>query len=263
MHAYLRLLCDLLDKGDRRSDRTETGCLSLFGYQLRFDLSVGFPLLTTKKLHLRSIIYELLWFLRGEEHIGYLKEHNVNIWDPWARDGHLGPIYGVQWRSWPTSNGESIDQIGRVIKEIQARPYSRRLIVSAWNVAQLEEMALPPCHLLFQFYVHKGHLSAQLYQRSADAFLGLPFNIASYSLLTMMIAQVCELKPGVFIHTLGDVHLYLNHQKQAEKQIERKPYPLAQMHLNPEQKDIDSFVFEDFRLSNYQAHPHIKASVSV
>ena len=263
MEAYLHLLNELLHRGKKREDRTGTGCLSLFGYQLRFDLQKGFPLLTTKKLHHRSIIYELLWFLRGESHIKYLEENGVKIWHPWAKAGDLGPIYGVQWRSWPTPHGTRIDQIQRVIDQINCNPLSRRLVVSAWNVGQIEEMALPPCHLLFQFYVDEGRLSCQLYQRSVDTFLGLPFNIASYSLLTLMIAQVCGLRPGEFIHTLGDVHLYLNHIPQAEEQLQRKTYELPRMRLNLARQNIDSFVFSDFELINYQPHPHIKAPISV
>lgn len=264
MQAYLQLLREVIKKGKRRTERTGTGCLSMFGYQLRFPLDQSFPLLTTKAVHLRSIIYELLWFLRGESHIKYLNHHKVRIWDPWAdKTGNLGPIYGVQWRSWPSQHGKSIDQIEQVIQQIQQNPHSRRLIVSAWNVSQLKDMALPPCHVLFQFYVDQGRLSCQLYQRSADVFLGLPFNIASYSLLTLMIAHVCGLMPGTFIHTLGDVHLYLNHLEQAQAQLKRKPYPLPHMRIRGPRKQINDFVFSDFVLENYQAHPHIKAEIAV
>ena len=263
MQAYLKLLQYVLERGKRRSDRTGTGCLSVFGYQMRFSLESGFPLLTTKHLHLPSIIHELLWFLRGESHIHYLRQKKVRIWEPWAdKEGNLGPIYGVQWRRWPTSESSYIDQLQDVICEIKKNPYSRRLIVSAWNVGQLSQMALPPCHLLFQFYVQSGKLSCQLYQRSADIFLGLPFNIASYSLLTIMVAKICDLKLGEFIHTIGDAHLYLNHQKQAEEQLSRKPYLLPQMHIKSRAK-IDDFIYEDFSLRNYRSHPHIKASVSI
>ncbi|MCS6806782.1 MAG: thymidylate synthase [Acidobacteriota bacterium] len=264
MKVYLQLLQDILDHGVQKQDRTGTGTLSLFGYQMRFRLDAGFPLLTTKKLHLRSIIYELLWFLRGETNIRYLNEHGVTIWDEWADEhGELGPIYGAQWRSWPTPEGNRIDQISQVIEQIRANPDSRRLLVSAWNVAELDKMALPPCHVLFQFYVANGRLSCQLYQRSADAFLGLPFNIASYALLTMMVAQVCQLKPGEFIHTLGDVHLYLNHVEQARLQLTREPRPLPQMTLNPRVTSIFDFTYEDFTLSGYDPHPPIKAPVAV
>jgi thymidylate synthase len=258
------MLQHILEHGAEKSDRTGTGTRSIFGYQMRFDLSQGFPLLTTKKLHLRSIIYELLWFLRGESNIHYLKEHGVSIWDEWASpDGELGPVYGRQWRAWPTADGRLIDQISQVIDQIQSTPDSRRLIVSAWNVGEIENMALPPCHVLFQFYVAGGHLSCQLYQRSADVFLGVPFNIASYALLTLMIAQVCRLQPGDFIHTFGDAHLYLNHIEQARLQLSRQPFPLPQMRLNPQVQSIFDFQYEDFELINYQAHPHIKAEVSV
>lgn len=264
MKVYLQLLQDILDHGVQKQDRTGTGTLSLFGYQMRFPLDAGFPLLTTKKLHLRSIIYELLWFLRGETNIRYLNEHGVTIWDEWADEhGELGPIYGAQWRSWPTPEGNRIDQISQVIEQIRANPDSRRLLVSAWNVAELDKMALPPCHVLFQFYVANGRLSCQLYQRSADAFLGLPFNIASYALLTMMVAQVCQLKPGEFIHTLADVHLYLNHVEQARLQLTREPRPLPQMTLNPRVTSIFDFTYEDFTLSGYDPHPPIKAPVAV
>lgn len=264
MKVYLQLLQQILDHGVQKPDRTGTGTLSLFGYQMRFPLDSGFPLLTTKKLHLRSIIYELLWFLRGETNIRYLNEHGVTIWDEWADEhGELGPIYGAQWRSWPTPEGTHIDQITQVIEQIRTNPDSRRLLVSAWNVADLDKMALPPCHVLFQFYVAEGRLSCQLYQRSADAFLGLPFNIASYALLTMMVAQVCHLKPGEFIHTLGDVHLYLNHVEPARLQLTREPRPLPQMTLNPDVSSIFDFTYEDFVLSGYDPHPHIKAPVAV
>lgn len=264
MHQYLNLMRHVLETGCDKSDRTGTGTRSIFGYQMRFDLAKGFPLLTTKKMHLRSIIYELLWFLKGETNIQYLKENNVSIWDEWAdENGNLGPIYGYQWRSWPTPNGHSIDQISILIKQIKNNPDSRRLIVSAWNPACVDDMALPPCHALFQFYVAQGKLSCQLYQRSADIFLGVPFNIASYALLTMMVAQVCGLEVGEFIHTLGDAHLYNNHFAQAQEQLQRSPLPLPTMYLNPEIKDIFSFKFDDFELKNYQAHAHIKASVSI
>lgn len=264
MHQYLNLMRHVLETGCDKSDRTGTGTRSIFGYQMRFDLAKGFPLLTTKKIHLRSIIYELLWFLKGETNIQYLKENNVSIWDEWAdENGNLGPIYGYQWRSWPTPNGHSIDQISILIKQIKNNPDSRRLIVSAWNPACVDDMALPPCHALFQFYVAQGKLSCQLYQRSADIFLGVPFNIASYALLTMMVAQVCGLEVGEFIHTLGDAHLYNNHFAQAQEQLQRSPLPLPTMYLNPEIKDIFSFKFDDFELKNYQAHAHIKASVSI
>ncbi len=264
MKPYQDMLQHILEHGAEKSDRTGTGTRSIFGYQMRFDLSQGFPLLTTKRLHLRSIIYELLWFLRGESNIRYLKEHGVSIWDEWASpDGELGPVYGRQWRAWPTADGRLIDQISQVIGQIQRTPDSRRLIVSAWNVGEIEHMALPPCHVLFQFYVAEGRLSCQLYQRSADVFLGVPFNIASYALLTLMIAQVCRLQPGDFIHTFGDAHLYLNHIEQARLQLSRQPFPLPQMRLNPQVHSIFDFQYEDFELLNYQAHPHIKAEVSV
>lgn len=264
MQQYLDMLQTLLDHGVEKSDRTGTGTLSIFGFQNRYHLQDGFPVLTTKKLHLKSIIYELLWFLRGESNIGYLKEHAVRIWDEWADEqGELGPVYGVQWRSWPTANGRTVDQIAQVVKHIQTNPDSRRLIVSAWNVGEVDKMALPPCHLLFQFYVAEGKLSCQLYQRSADVFLGVPFNIASYALLTMMFAQVCNLEPGDFVHTIGDLHLYRNHIEQARLQLTRQPYPLPQMKINPEVKSIFDFRYEDFELVDYQAHPHIKAEVSV
>ena len=264
MQQYLHLLDHILDNGVEKSDRTGTGTLSCFGYQMRFDLSEGFPVLTTKKLHLRSIIHELLWFLKGETNIAYLKENGVRIWDEWADDdGELGPVYGYQWRSWPGPNGESVDQIKNLIDGLRNNPDSRRHIVSAWNPALVDEMALPPCHCLFQFYVAEGKLSCQLYQRSADTFLGVPFNIASYALLTYMVAQVCDLQPGEFVHTFGDVHLYKNHLDQARLQLERSPRALPQLKINPEVKDIFSFKFEDFELLNYDPHPHIKAEVSV
>ncbi len=264
MQQYLNLLQDILDKGAKKDDRTGTGTYSLFGYQMRFDLQKGFPLLTTKKLHVKSIIYELLWFLKGETNIAYLKKNGISIWDEWANEkGELGPVYGYQWRSWTTPDGKTIDQISNLIKEIKKNPDSRRLIVSAWNVADIEKMALPPCHCLFQFYVSDGKLSCQLYQRSADAFLGVPFNIASYALLTMMVAQVCNLEPAEFIHTFGDIHLYRNHLEQAQEQMSREPRPLPKMDINPAVKSIFDFKFEDFRLMNYDPHPAIKAEVSV
>ncbi|MDY6270745.1 MAG: thymidylate synthase [Prevotella sp.] len=264
MKQYLQLLNRILTEGVKKEDRTGTGTLSVFGNQMRFDLSDGFPLLTTKKLHLKSIIYELLWFLRGDTNIKYLKDHGVSIWDEWAdANGELGPVYGHQWRSWPDYNGGTIDQISAVIDQIKHHPESRRMIVSAWNVAEVPQMALPPCHCLFQFYVANGKLSLQLYQRSADTFLGVPFNIASYALLLMMVAQVTGLKPGEFIHTTGDTHLYLNHIEQAKLQLSREPRPLPTMRLNPDVKDIFSFKYEDFQLENYNPWPHIKAEVSV
>ena len=264
MQQYLDLLQHILDNGNEKGDRTGTGTLSCFGYQMRFDLSEGFPVLTTKKLHLRSIIHELLWFLKGDTNIQYLKENKVRIWDEWAdEDGNLGPVYGHQWRSWPTPDGGHIDQIKELIERLKTNPNSRRHIVSAWNVADVGNMALPPCHCLFQFYVANGKLSCQLYQRSADTFLGVPFNIASYALLTLMVAQVCDLEPGEFIHSFGDVHLYNNHLDQARLQLTREPRPLPQMHINPEVKDIFAFKYEDFELKNYDPHPHIKAQVSV
>jgi len=264
MQAYLDLLQHILDNGVAKGDRTGTGTLSCFGYQMRFDLQKGFPMVTTKKLHLKSIIYELLWFLKGETNTAYLKEHGVSIWDEWAdANGNLGPVYGHQWRSWTGADGKTYDQVKDVIHQIKTNPDSRRMIISAWNVGDLPKMALSPCHALFQFYVANGKLSCQLYQRSADVFLGVPFNIASYALLTMMIAQVCGLEAGEFIHTFGDVHLYNNHIEQAKLQLTRKPYPLPTMHINPEVKDIFSFKFEDFTLENYQHHPHIKAPVAV
>ncbi len=264
MKNYLELLEKIMANGVEKEDRTGIGTLSLFGYQMRFDLQKGFPILTTKKIHLKSVIYELLWFLKGDTNIHYLQEHGVRIWNEWAdQNGNLGPIYGNQWRSWQGANGKIVDQIQWVIKEINQNPNSRRLIVSAWNVAELESMALPPCHVLFQFYVVNGKLSCQLYQRSADVFLGVPFNIASYALLTMMVAQVTDLVPGEFIHTFGDVHLYLNHLEQAKLQLSREPYPLPTMRINPDVKNINDFQYEDFELINYQAHPPIKAEVAV
>ncbi len=264
MQQYLDLLTNILNNGNQKSDRTGTGTLSIFGYQMRFDLSEGFPLLTTKKLHLRSIIHELLWFLKGETNIRYLKENGVSIWDEWAdEDGNLGPVYGSQWRSWPTVDGKHIDQISQVVHQIKTNPDSRRLLVSAWNPSEIGKMALPPCHIMFQFYVFDNKLSCQLYQRSADVFLGVPFNIASYALLTMMMAQACDLKPGEFIHTLGDAHLYLNHLEQTKLQLTRTPKKLPVMEISPEKKDIFAFVFDDFRLSDYDPYPHIKAEVSV
>jgi len=264
MKQYLVLLDHVLQKGTAKADRTGTGTISVFGYQMRFDLNEGFPLLTTKKLHLRSIIHELLWFLQGNTNIKYLKDNNVSIWDEWAdENGDLGPVYGKQWRSWQTSNGQTIDQITQLIQNIKTNPDSRRLIVSAWNIGEIEKMALPPCHVLFQFYVAEGKLSCQLYQRSADIFLGVPFNIASYALLTMMVAQVCHLKPGDFVHTFGDAHLYNNHLDQARLQLTREPRHLPVMNINPEVKDIFGFHFEDFGLQGYDPHPHIKAAVSV
>ena len=264
MQQYLDLLRKILEEGVDRPDRTGTGTRSIFGFQMRFNLQDGFPLLTTKKLHLKSIIYELLWFLQGSTNVRYLQEHGVRIWNEWAdENGELGPVYGSQWRSWPAADGETIDQIGWVIEKIRTDPYSRRLIVSAWNIAEIERMALPPCHVLFQFYVSRGALSCQLYQRSADVFLGVPFNIASYALLTQMVAQVCNLKPGDFVHTLGDAHLYLNHLEQAKQQTSRQPYPLPQIRINPSVASINDYQYEDFKLVNYLAHPHIKADISV
>ena len=264
MRAYLDLLQHILDTGSEKSDRTGTGTLSVFGYQMRFDLTEGFPLVTTKKLHLKSIIHELLWFLTGDTNIKYLKENGVSIWDDWAdENGDLGPVYGHQWRSWMGADGKTYDQINDVLHQIRTNPDSRRMIVNAWNVADLPKMALSPCHALFQFYVADGKLSCQLYQRSADVFLGVPFNIASYALLTMMMAQVTGLQPGEFIHTFGDVHLYSNHIEQAKLQLTREPYPLPAMKLNPQITDLFGFRFEDFTLENYQSHPHIKAPVAV
>ncbi len=264
MQQYLQLLQHILDTGVQKEDRTGTGTISVFGHQMRFDLSEGFPLVTTKKLHLKSIIYELLWFLKGATNVAYLKEHGVRIWDEWAdENGDLGPVYGKQWRSWEGADGKVYDQIKDAIHQIKTNPDSRRIIVNAWNVADLPQMALSPCHALFQFYVANGKLSCQLYQRSADVFLGVPFNIASYALLTMMVAQVCGLEPGTFIHTFGDVHLYTNHVEQAKLQLTRTPFALPVMKLNPEVKDLFDFKFEDFTLENYEAHPHIKGIVAV
>ncbi|TVR37848.1 MAG: thymidylate synthase [Bacteroidia bacterium] len=263
MEPYINLLDRILREGAKKDDRTGTGTLSIFGHQMRFDLSKGFPLMTTKKLHVRSIIHELLWFLKGDTNIKYLNENGVSIWDEWADpEGNLGPVYGAQWRSWPTPDG-SIDQISNVIREIKNHPDSRRHLVCAWNVAQIGEMALPPCHVLFQFYVAEGKLSCQLYQRSADVFLGVPFNIASYALLTQMMAQVCHLQPGEFIHTFGDAHLYLNHLEQARLQMSRSPRPLPLMKINPVIRNIFDFRFEDFELTGYDPHPHIKAPIAV
>tara|TARA_Y100001001_G_C7927303_1_gene280903 strand:- start:175 stop:969 length:795 start_codon:yes stop_codon:yes gene_type:complete len=264
MRQYHDLMRHVLDTGTDKSDRTGTGTRSVFGYQMRFDLSEGFPMVTTKKLHLRSIIHELLWFLSGDTNIGYLKENKVRIWDEWAdENGDLGPVYGYQWRSWPTHDGRMIDQISKVVDQIKNTPDSRRLIVSAWNPAFIEEMALPPCHTMFQFYVANGKLSCQLYQRSADIFLGVPFNIASYALLTMMMAQVCGLEAGDFVHSFGDAHLYSNHFEQAELQLSREPRALPTMRINPEVKDIFGFKYDDFTLEGYDPHPHIKAEVAV
>jgi thymidylate synthase len=264
MKLYLDLLRHVRDQGIAKADRTGTGTRSVFGYQMRMDLAAGFPLLTTKKLHVKSIIHELLWFLQGDTNIAYLKEQGVRIWDEWAdAEGELGPVYGAQWRSWPAPDGRRIDQISQLISQIRANPDSRRLIVAAWNVADIDRMALPPCHCLFQFYVAEGRLSCQLYQRSADVFLGVPFNIASYALLTMMIAQVTGLKAGEFIHTFGDVHLYNNHLEQAGEQLSREPLALPVMEINPGVDDIFAFAYEDFALKGYQAHPHIAAPVAV
>ncbi|WP_316785333.1 thymidylate synthase [Pedobacter frigiditerrae] len=264
MKQYLDLMQHVLDNGTQKHDRTGTGTISVFGYQMRFNLQEGFPMVTTKKLHLKSIIHELIWFLSGDTNIKYLKDNGVKIWDEWAdENGNLGPVYGSQWRSWPKPNGEKIDQITQIINTIKNNPDSRRIIVSAWNVAEVENMALPPCHAFFQFYVADGKLSCQLYQRSADIFLGVPFNIASYALLTMMVAQVCGLEYGDFIHTLGDAHLYNNHIEQANLQLSRNTKPLPQMHINPAVKDIFDFKFEDFTLENYDPHPHIKGAVAV
>ena len=264
MRAYLDLMQRILDEGVVKEDRTGTGTMSVFGHQMRFDLSRGFPLLTTKKLHLRSIIHELLWFLSGDTNVRYLNDNKVTIWDEWAApDGELGPVYGYQWRSWPGPDGEKHDQIRQVIEQIKNNPDSRRHIVCAWNVAQIDEMALPPCHMLFQFYAAEGRLSCQLYQRSADVFLGVPFNIASYALLTLMVAQVCELEPGDFVHTFGDAHLYKNHLEQARLQLTREPRDWPRMRLNPEVRSIFDFRFEDFKLEAYDPHPHIKAPISV
>jgi thymidylate synthase len=264
MRQYLDLLDHVLTTGVRKSDRTGTGTRSVFGYQMRFDLAAGFPLVTTKKVHVRSIIHELLWFLRGETNVAYLRDNGVTIWDEWADErGELGPVYGKQWRSWQTPTGESIDQIRQVVEQIKTNPDSRRLIVSAWNVGEIDQMALPPCHLLFQFYVAEGRLSCQLYQRSADVFLGVPFNIASYALLTMMVAQATGLEPGDFVHTLGDAHLYENHLDQAQLQLKRDPRPLPTMRLDQDVRDLFAFRFKDFELLNYDPHPHIKAPVAV
>lgn len=264
MKQYHDLMRHVLDHGVKKEDRTGTGTFSVFGYQMRYDLSEGFPLLTTKKLHTKSIIHELLWFLKGDTNIAYLKEHGVRIWDEWAdENGNLGPVYGYQWRSWPTADGRHIDQISQIVEMIRKNPDSRRLIVSAWNVADINQMKLPPCHAFFQFYVADGKLSCQLYQRSADIFLGVPFNIASYALLTMMIAQVCGLKPGDFVHTLGDAHLYTNHIEQAKLQLTRDCRPLPRMRINPDVTSVFDFKFEDFVLENYDPHPHIKAEVAV
>ncbi|WP_287600710.1 thymidylate synthase [Thiothrix sp.] len=264
MKQYLDLMRHVRDHGVKKTDRTGTGTLSVFGHQMRFDLSQGFPVVTTKKLHLRSIIHELLWFLQGDTNIRYLKANGVRIWDEWAdENGDLGPVYGYQWRNWPTPDGRHIDQISQVIAQLQNNPDSRRIIVSAWNVADVDNMALPPCHAFFQFYVAEGKLSCQLYQRSADIFLGVPFNIASYALLTLMMAQVTGLKPGEFVHTLGDAHLYLNHLEQVELQLSREPHPLPQMKLNPQITDLFAFTYDDFELVGYEHHPHIKAEVAV
>lgn len=264
MQQYLTLMRHILDNGVEKRDRTGTGTRSIFGYQMRFDLAQGFPLCTTKKLHLKSIIYELLWFLRGDTNVRYLQEHGVSIWNEWADDdGNLGPVYGHQWRSWPTSDGGHVDQIGEVIDRVKDNPDSRRLIVSAWNVEEVAKMALPPCHVLFQFYVTNGRLSCQLYQRSADVFLGVPFNIASYALLTVMIAQVAGLQPGEFIHTFGDAHLYLNHLEQAKKQLAREPRSLPTVELNPEVRSLFDFTYDDFEILGYDPHPHIPGKVAV
>ncbi|MGN6582219.1 MAG: thymidylate synthase [Rhizobiaceae bacterium] len=264
MRQYLDLLSRVLEHGADRGDRTGTGTRSIFGYQMRFDLEEGFPVLTTKKLHLKSIIHELLWFLAGDTNIAYLKENGVSIWDEWAdAEGNLGPIYGYQWRSWPAPDGRHIDQIANLLRDLRTNPHSRRLVVSAWNPALIDEMALPPCHCLFQFYVANGRLSCQLYQRSGDIFIGVPFNIASYALLTMMVAQVVRLNPGEFIHTLGDAHLYANHFDQAREQLQRTPKPLPKMWINPEVRDLFAFRYEDFRLEGYVADPNIKAEVAV
>lgn len=264
MQQYHDLMKRILNEGVKKEDRTGTGTISVFGHQMRFDLSKGFPLVTTKKVHLRSIIHELLWFLKGDTNIHYLKENGVSIWDEWAdENGNLGPVYGYQWRSWPTADGRHIDQISEVIKTLKNNPDSRRIIVNAWNVGEIENMALPPCHAFFQFYVANGKLSCQLYQRSADVFLGVPFNIASYALLTMMVAQVCGLEYGDFVHTLGDAHLYSNHIEQANEQLSRDCRPLPTMKINPAVKDIFSFTYEDFELVDYHPHPHIKAPVAV
>ncbi len=264
MRNYLDLLQHILDNGTKKDDRTGTGTLSVFGYQMRFDLNEGFPMLTTKKLHLKSIIYELLWFLKGDTNVKYLQEHGVRIWNEWAdENGDLGPIYGKQWVCWQSPDGKTINQIAKAVEQLKNNPDSRRIIVNAWNAGELDEMALTPCHALFQFYVAEGKLSCQLYQRSADVFLGVPFNIASYALLTMMMAQVCDLEPGTFVHTFGDVHLYLNHVEQAKLQLQRTPRKLPSIHINPKVKDIFAFQFEDFTLEDYDPMPHIKAKVAV
>lgn len=264
MRQYLNLMEHILDYGVQKDDRTGTGTLSVFGYQMRFNLREGFPLLTTKKLHMKSILYELLWFLRGDTNVQYLQDHGVRIWNEWAdENGDLGPVYGAQWRSWRGADGRTIDQISSVIEQIKTNPHSRRLVVSAWNVGELNKMALSPCHALFQFYVAEGELSCQLYQRSADVFLGVPFNIASYALLTVMVAQVCNLQVGDFVHTLGDAHLYINHLEQARLQLQRLPYPLPLLNINAEVRSIFDFRYEDFELINYKSHPHIKAEISV
>ena len=264
MRQYLDLMSTVLNNGTKKQDRTGTGTISLFGYQMRFDLSEGFPIMTTKKLHLRSIIHELLWFIKGETNIQYLKENKVRIWDEWAdENGELGPVYGSQWRSWQGVDGNTVDQLSWVINEIKENPASRRLIVNSWNPAEIDKMALPPCHMMFQFYVNEGKLSCQMYQRSADIFLGVPFNIASYALLTMMVAHVTGLQPGDFVHTFGDAHLYMDHLEQTDLQLARTPYPLPVMEIKPEVKSIFDFVYEDFKLVGYQSHPHIKAKVSV
>lgn len=264
MKQYLDLLKTILDKGTQKHDRTGTGTISYFGYQMRFNLQEGFPLVTTKKVHLKSIIYELLWFLNGDTNVKYLQDHGVRIWNEWAdANGDLGPVYGYQWRHWRTPDGREIDQIANLIEGLKKNPDSRRHIVSAWNPADVDNMALPPCHTMFQFYVVDGRLSCQLYQRSGDTFLGIPFNIASYALLTMMVAQVCGLKPGDFVHTIGDAHIYINHIEQVKLQLSRTPYPLPTMRINPEVKDIFSFKYEDFTLENYQCHPTIKGEISV
>ena len=264
MQQYLSLMREVRENGVRKEDRTGTGTLSLFGHQMRFDLSEGFPVITTKKLHLRSIIHELLWFLKGDSNIEYIKVNGVSIWDAWAdEEGELGPVYGVQWRSWPTPDGGSIDQISQIMQQLRENPDSRRIILSAWNVGEIDNMALPPCHCLFQFYVAEGRLSCQLYQRSADIFLGVPFNIASYALLTLMVAQVTGLEPGAFVHTFGDTHLYLNHIVQADEQLQRTPYALPQITLNSKVDDIFGFGFDDFELEGYRFYPHIPAAVAV
>ena len=264
MKQYLDLLQHILDHGVKKQDRTGTGTISTFGYQMRFNLEEGFPLVTTKKVHLKSIIYELLWFLNGDTNVKYLQDHGVRIWNEWAdANGDLGPVYGYQWRHWRTPDGKEVDQIANLIEGLKKNPDSRRHIVSAWNPADVDDMALPPCHTMFQFYVADGRLSCQLYQRSGDTFLGIPFNIASYALLTMMVAQVCGLKPGDFVHTIGDAHIYLNHIEQVKLQLSRNPYPLPTMKINPDVKDIFSFKYEDFTLENYQCHPTIKGEISV